>query len=127
MAADATYLYIAGNGPLGAGIYRLNRASLGAANTVPDPLAIGVDLELAGSVAVHLDLVANANYLYFKVRNPNAVHAIARPSTPAPIHLGAINTLGEVGDDGMVYDRTDGVMYLFETETIAAGRLVRVE
>ncbi len=127
MAADATYLYLAGLGGLGEGIYRLTRADLGTDTTVPSPLAVGVDLDLAGSVAVHLDLAANANYLYFRTRSPSAVRAVARPSTPAPIHLGVISTLGEIGDDGMVYDRTDNSIYLFETETDPAGRLVRIQ
>lgn len=127
LAADDTYLYLAGLGPEGEGIYRLAVAGLGTPNGRLEPLAVGVDLDLAGSVSVQLDAASNASYLYFRTRDPSTVQAIAAPASPAPLHVGVISTLGAAGDRGMVFDRGENALYLFETETDAAGRLVRIE
>jgi hypothetical protein len=42
-------------------------------------------------------------------------------------HLGVISTLGGSGDYAVTYDRFGNALYIFETESDAAGRIVKLQ
>lgn len=121
LAADESYLYVAGIGPSGEGVYRLSKAS----PDVPPMLLASLDTSTLHT-AVHVDRLDAATYLYARDAAGD-VHAVVAPSGPSPRHAGVISTLGTNSDYAMVYDRALGAIFLFETETSASGRIVRLD
>lgn len=121
LAADDQYFYVASNGPSGEGVYRLSRSNIAGA-----PVKIAsVD---TGTLCNNIELDAFVAPKHLYVRSATGdVHAVIDPASASPVHIGAISTLGTSSDFAMTFDKADGVLYLFETETDSAGRIVRIE
>jgi cysteine-rich repeat protein len=121
VAMDDQYFYVASNGTSGEGVYRVSRLNVsGAAQKIAN---VGTDTTCNN---IELDAFAGPKYLY--VRNDlGDVHAIKDPASASPVHVGAITTLGTTSDYAMTFDKADGVLYLFETETDSAGRIVMIQ
>jgi len=121
LAADDQYFYFASNGTTGEGIYRLSRSNV--AGPVVKLASIDTDTQCNN---IEVDAFVNPQYLY--VRDAlGDVHAIASPAAATPIHIGVVSSLGTTSDYAMTFDKTDGSLYLFETETDAAGRIVKIQ
>ena len=121
MAADNQYIYVASNGASGEGVYRINKGNItGAAQKI---MTIDTDTLCAN---IELDSFTNPGHLYVRDANGD-VHALVGPASATPIHLGAISTLGETADYAMTLDKSDGSIYIFETETDTAGRIVKLQ
>jgi hypothetical protein len=54
-------------------------------------------------------------------------HAIVQPASATPVHVGVINSLGTISDYAMTYDKANGALYIYETESDTTGRIVRIE
>jgi hypothetical protein len=121
MAADAQYLYVAGNGTAGEGVYRIERAAI--ANPAVKLASLQIDTLCTN---LEIDDTTTAGHLYVRADDGD-VHAIIGPAGSSFNHIGAISTLGGSSDYGMTYDQANGVLYLFETETDSAGRVVMLE
>jgi hypothetical protein len=121
MAADAQFLYVASAGTAGEGVYRIDRAA------IADPAVKLANID-TGTLCnnIEIDDYATAVHLYVRAANGD-VHAILNPATAGTTHLGPISTLGTSNDYGMTYDQANGVLYLFETESDSAGRVVMLE
>ena len=124
IAVDATYIYAAGNLDDDTdldGIYRIARADLGTPSTVPELVAlVNVDLTRA---RLALYTSPTTTYLYFRDDDGN-VH-VADVSGATPLYLGVFSDLGRGGDDALTI--TGDSLYLFESETVSNGRLVRFD
>ena len=121
MAVDATYFYFASNGSSGEGVYRVQRANLAAPAVKIATIDTGT---LCNNIEV--DDHGVAKYLYVRDALGN-VHAVVDPGSATSVHIGAISTLGTSSDFAMTYDASTSSLYLFETETDAAGRIVRLQ
>jgi len=136
IAADATYLYIAGlinydyPEPDIEGIFRLARADLGDSAVMPELLA-QVDISTYQGLPMFVDDDTTATVLYFRrhgvYNQPNQVHAILSPASATPLHIGPILSLGHYQDYAMTLDRSTNSLFLFESETDPDGRIVRVD
>lgn len=124
LAVDATYIYAAGNLDDDTdldGIYRIARADLGTPATVPQLVAL-VNVDLTRS-RLALYTSPTRTYLYFRDDDGN-VH-VADVSGATPVYLGVFSDLGRGGDDALTI--TGDALYLFESETVSNGRLVRFD
>jgi hypothetical protein len=121
MAADDQFLYVASNGSAGEGIYRLSKASIAS----PAVKIATLDTDTAAN-NVEIDAFVNPKNLYV-CDALGDVHAIVDPGLASFAHLGVISTLGTTSDFAMTYDKADGVLYIFETESDTAGRIVRLQ
>ncbi|MDX2012079.1 MAG: myxococcus cysteine-rich repeat containing protein [Myxococcaceae bacterium] len=121
LAVDSTYFYVASNGPQGEGVYRVSRANIAG---TPVRLAAIDTGTLTNNLEV--DSATVPQNLYVRAANGD-VHAVVNPASGTPVHIGAITTIGDGSDYGMAYDRTRRVLYLFETDTDTAGRVVQVD
>ena len=121
LAVDDQYFYVASNGTGGEGVYRVSRADVAG----PAQKIASIDTSTL-CTNIEVDAFVSPQYLY--VRNAlGDVHAVIGPASASPVHVGAISTLGTSSDYAMSYDKADGSLYLFETETDAAGRIVRLQ
>lgn len=120
-AVDNQYFYVASNGASGEGVYRVTRANIAAAATKIATL----DTSTTGN-GVEVDAFVNPQNLYVRAYGGDT-HAIVQPASATPVHIGAINTLGTTSDYAMTYDKANGALYIYETETDSAGRIVRIE
>jgi cysteine-rich repeat protein len=121
MAADSQYFYVASNGLGGEGVYRLLRSNISAAATKIATINTGT---LCNNI--ELDSLVNPQNLY--VRNADGdVHAVLGPASSSPIHVGVVVSLGTASDYAMSFDRAAGSMYLFETESVTSGRIIKVD
>ena len=121
MAADDLYFYVASNGVSGEGVYRLSRADV----TAPALKIATLDTSTTSN-NIEVDSFVAPQNLYVRAYGGD-VHAIVDPQSPVPVSVGAILTLGTTSDYAMAYDKVDGSLYLFETETDSAGRIIRVQ
>ncbi|MBK9263480.1 MAG: hypothetical protein IPM54_27200 [Polyangiaceae bacterium] len=121
LAADDQYFYLAANGISGEGVYRISRANVWAGATKIAALDTSTTRN-----AIEVDAFVNPQHLYVREYGGDT-HVILQPGSASPAHLGAINTLGTTSDYSMTYDKVGGALYLFETETDSAGRIVRIE
>ncbi|WP_437677779.1 DUF4215 domain-containing protein [Sorangium sp. So ce131] len=117
MAADARHLYIAASHAGRPGIYRLDRADMAA-----PPVHIAEGDISATNTSVVVDDTTAASYLYFRDAVGD-VRVVADPGG-TPLELGVLSTLGSAEDRAMTYDAAANTIYLYETETNAAGRVV---
>ncbi|MEQ9496090.1 MAG: Ig-like domain-containing protein [Deltaproteobacteria bacterium] len=126
IAADATYLYFTGISVADNvdGVYRLLRSELGNPSATPE-LMLAIDV---GSSAnpIYLDDPTAPQYLYVRQGNPADIHVIELPQSSAPIYRGVLSDLGVSADYAWTYDAASNSIYLFETETVSGGRIVRV-
>lgn len=121
LAVDTNYFYVASNGASGEGVYRVSRSPVSSAPTFLGPLNTSTL-----HTAIALDSRTAPNYLY--VRDAiGDIHVFASPAGATPTALGVISTLGAPSDYGMTFDETTGALYFFETESDAAGRIVRLD
>ena len=121
MAADATYFYVTANGSSGEGVYRVLRSNVAAP-------AVRIATLDTGTIrnAVAVDSYMSAQHLY--VRDAvGDVHAVIAPGSASPIHVGAISTLGGSADYSMTYDQAGSAIYMWETETVASGRILKLQ
>jgi hypothetical protein len=134
LAADATWIYFAGSRATTPnptrGIFRIRRADIGT-TVVPErisglPIVADTSTSLVARVPMAVDDTTTAHFLYARDANGD-VHVIADPSGATPIEIGRILGLGTVGDFPMAIDPAIPALFLFETETVATGRFVRVE
>ncbi|MEZ4311066.1 MAG: hypothetical protein R3F14_23735 [Polyangiaceae bacterium] len=121
MAADPTYFYVASNGFAGEGIYRIERANI----TGPATKIATINTSTL-CTNIELDSYVSPQYLYARDAVGD-VHAIVDPAGANPVHVGAISTLGTSSDYAMTYDQATSSIYIFETETDSAGRIVRLQ
>jgi len=121
LAADDQFLYVASNGAAGEGVYRLPRASIAS----PAVKLASIDVHTL-TTSIEIDAFVSPSHLY--VRDAlGDVHAVVAPASGGFTHLGAISTLGTTSDFAMTYDKATRVIYLFETETDVAGRVVMLD
>lgn len=120
IAADSQYLYVASNGVGGEGVYRLSRAAVGGAAV--KIASINTDTLTTN---IEVDDVANASVVYVRSADGDTF-AIVSPASASPTPV-IINTLGTASDRGMTYDHAAHALYLFETETDSAGRIVQIK
>lgn len=120
-AADNQYFYVASNGASGEGVYRVSRSNIAAAATKIATLDTSTTAN-----GVEVDAFVNPQYLYVRAYGGDT-HAIIQPASATPTHIGAVNTLGTTSDYAMTYDKVNGALYIYETETDSAGRIVRIE
>jgi cysteine-rich repeat protein len=121
LAADAQYFYTASNGSAGEGVYRIQRASI----TTPAVKIATLDTSVVCN-NIEVDALASPANLYVRASTGD-LHAVIGPASASPIHIGAISTLGTASDFAMTFDKSDGSLYLFETETDSAGRVVQLQ
>ncbi len=121
VAADATYFYVASSGVSGEGVYRVLRSNIAA----PAVKIATVDTSTLHT-SIEVDSYASAQYLY--VRDAlGDIHAVVNPGGATPVHAGVISTLGSSVDYAMAYDQAGSALYFWETETVATGRIVRLQ
>ena len=141
ITADSTYFYWLGTrfpagGPIETGVYRMPRAGGTPQRIASIPVSISGNSDTTrtasgtGSIAVDTT-TGTAGYLYAR-GDDGAVHVVADPGGAAPLHLGAISTLG--GNRAMDYlapDPSDptgrGALFVIETGTVSTGRIVRLD
>ncbi len=121
MAADAQYFYVASNGAQGEGVYRLLRSNIPAA---AEKIATLDTDTLCNNV--ELDSFTSPQNLYVR-DGDGSIHAVVAPASATPTHVGAITTLGTTSDYAMTFDKLDGALYFFETETDANGVIRRMD
>lgn len=129
LAVDATHVYVAANlmdDEDFDGVYRLARADLGTPTTMPELVAL-VDVQTSTTsprARLALHTTGTTTYLYFRDYDGN-VHVA--DVAAAPIYLGILSDLGRSGDEAFTYDPLTDAIYLFETETVSTGRIVRLD
>jgi hypothetical protein len=125
IAADATWLYLAGSTGTGdtfrEGVYRIRRTDLG---TAPAEWIANVNISSTRAPVV-IDSTTAASHLYVRAGD-GSVHVVVDPGG-APVHLGVISTLGRSADSAMAYAPATDSLYVFETLTSAAGNFVRLD
>jgi hypothetical protein len=121
LAADNQYFYLTANGSGGEGVYRVNRTNLSAGATK----IATIDTSTTAN-NIEVDAFVNPQYLYVRAYGGDT-HVIVQPGSANPAHLGVINTLGTTSDYAMAYDKVAKALYVFETESDAAGRILRIE
>jgi len=125
LAVDDTWIYATGNIDDDTdtdGVYRIARADLGNPATLPELIAlVNVDATRA-KLALHT--TGTTTYVYF--RDDDGQLHVADVGG-APQYLGVLSTLGRAGDEAFTYDATADAIYLFESETISNGRIVRLD
>ncbi|MCC7386296.1 MAG: Ig-like domain-containing protein [Deltaproteobacteria bacterium] len=129
LAADAQYFYLLGSraGAVAeAQLARVGREDLLRGTPRPASIVAGLAAQDRGA-AIAIDDLAFPRYLYFRTANPSAVRVIDAPSSRAPIDRGVLIARGRSADRGMTYDPIEGALFVFETETSTAGRVVRLE
>ena len=133
LAADATYYYLLGERRNGTeriqGVHRLPRAALTDPMAEPTTIAEFTMGTTFTGRALYVDNTTSATVLY--TRNVgfsvgNQVLGVVNPGAAEPLFIGPILRLGTTADYAMTYDSADNAIYLFETETDANGRIVRV-
>ncbi|WP_236520026.1 Ig-like domain-containing protein [Sandaracinus amylolyticus] len=137
LAADATWFFFAGAWEVDAtttlrGIFRVRRSELGTAT--PELIAAlpihtvssSGSVSYVARVPMFVDSTTSASYLYARA-NTGEVHAVMDPGGATPVYVGAISPLGDTGDFAMAYDPADASIFLFETETVSTGRIVRLD
>ncbi len=72
-----------------------------------------------------LHTTATTTYLYFRDDDGN-LH-VADVGAATPIYLGILTDLGDAGDEAFTYDSNTDAIYLFESETVSTGRIVRLD
>lgn len=125
MAADQTFLYLMGVSVTGGveGLYRLNRADLGAPTT-PAVLLARLELDTSAQHAAFLDDPAGPQYLYVKSNDPAAVLVIAEPGEDAPVIRGFLARQGRSSDFAWTFDSTTNSILYYESESSTAGRII---
>jgi hypothetical protein len=131
LAADDEYVYFAGDVFDGfayvQGIYRIARSGLTDPLTVPEPLAITTTAGGTGTwTPVLIDDPIDPDQLYFRA-STGALHVIVEPDSAAPLYLGSHVALGTTSDEVMAYDPLTNSVFMFETQTVVNGRLVRID
>jgi hypothetical protein len=131
LAADDEYVYFAGDVFDGfayvQGIYRIARSGLTDPLTVPEPLAITTTAGGTGTwTPVLIDDPIDPDQLYFRA-STGALHVIVEPDSAAPLYLGSLVALGTTSDEVMAYDPLTNSVFMFETQTVVNGRLVRID
>lgn len=121
LAADATYFYVASNGVSGEGVYRILRSNVAA----PAVKIATIDTGLTHN-NIEVDSFVSAQTLYVRDA-PGDIQAVINPAGASPGPTFVISTLGTVSDFAMVYDQTAAALYFWETETVATGRLLRLQ
>ncbi|MEM9067195.1 MAG: Ig-like domain-containing protein [Myxococcota bacterium] len=131
LASDDTYVYLCGDIESGGpeGVVRIPRTELGNATYMPEILAV---LDVSSTrCPVVTDDPRSPRQLYFRSAlfgsAGNNVHVVVDPGGATPLHLGSILRLGGSSDYAMAYDLDERALYLFETQTVSIGRIVRVE
>jgi hypothetical protein len=132
LAADDTYLYVAGALTDGGteGIFRIPFTELSDESYTPPNLAPGIDHDgtpfPSREVAMYVDGVSAPGHLY--VRNDvGHVEVIVDPASGSPLHLGEIIRVGTSSDEAMWLDPATGALYLFETESDSDGSFLRFD
>jgi hypothetical protein len=121
VAADATYFYVASSGSGAEGVYRVLRSNIAAPAVKIATIDTGT---LHNNIEV--DSYVAANHVY--VRDVTGdLHAIANPGGASPVHIGVISNLGTGSDYAMAYDQAGAAIYMWESETVTAGRIVKLE
>lgn len=129
LAADAQYFYLLGSraGAVAeAQLSRVGREDLLRGAPRPASIVAGLAAQDRGG-AIAIDDLAFPRYLYFRTADPSAVRVIDAPSSRAPIDRGVLIVRGRPADRGMTYDPIEGALFVFETETSTAGRVVRLD
>lgn len=121
MAADSTYFYVASNGTQGEGIYRIERANVAGAAVKLANINTGINCN-----NIELDSFSAPQTLYARDAN-GSIHAVVQPASATPTHIGEISSLGTTSDYAMTFDQATGSLYFFETETVSAGRILRID
>lgn len=126
IAADGTYVYFTAQSVAGNvdGVYRIARTDLSNPATVPE-LVLQIDIGTLGS-PIYLDDPVAPQYLYVRQGNPADIHVVELPGSSAPIYRGVIADLGGSADYAWTYDASTNSIFLFETESVTAGQIVRV-
>jgi hypothetical protein len=76
----------------------------------------------------NIDVDADVDPKNLYVRDATGdIHAIVNPGLASFAHIGAISTRGESADFAMAFDKTNGTLVFFETESITAGAIVRMQ
>jgi hypothetical protein len=123
LAADDQYFYVVGTGNNGegSGVFRVSRAAIAGPVT---KLATVTLSTLKNNIDV--DLHVNPQNLYVHSSNGD-IHVVVSPGQAGFVPLGAISTLGTASDYAMTFDKTTGALFFFETESNAAGAIVRMQ
>ena len=123
LAADDQYFYVVGTGNNGegSGVFRVSRAAIAGPVTK-------LATVLLSTTKNNIDVDAHVNPQNLYVRSSNGdIHVIARPNQADFVHLGPISTLGTTSDFGMVFDKTSGALFFFDTESNATGSIIRMQ
>lgn len=119
-AADSQHFYVAGVGRNGKGLFRIDRN---------DITGIPAQIGLVNASTVHssvvVDNTTSAANLYVRPLVGN-IEAFVDPAGNAA-YLGPVSTAGTGSDYAMTFDEAGGVIYLFETETSATGRVHQLQ
>jgi len=120
LAADSAYFYVAGQGRNSQGLFRIARGAISG-----PAVQIGIFPTSSIHTSVVADSGASAANLYVRPLTGN-IEAFVDPGGAAA-RVGVLSTLGSGSDYGMAYDPWTEVLYFFETETSAAGRVVMLQ
>jgi hypothetical protein len=72
-----------------------------------------------------LHTTATTTYLYFR-DDVGSLH-VADVGGASPVYLGILTDLGDSTDEAFTYDPNTDAIYLFESETVSNGRIVRLD
>jgi hypothetical protein len=116
LAADATFLYLAGRSGTTEGIYRLRRADLMDSSQAPVLLASGENLP-NDRTGIAVDSTASARVLYYRTDGSSDVWMIVDPHLDTPTWAGRIVGDGGGSGFGLAYDPAGRSVYLLDGST----------
>ncbi|UJR78392.1 Subtilisin-like serine protease [Sandaracinus amylolyticus] len=123
IAANASWVFVIGNGDAGRTVYRIPRANLSAP---PQPIALAAGLSFSssnGSMAYD----ETRDVLYFRTTSTQGgIYAVWDASSPTPIYAGPVILRGRSSDHGLAIDPAIPALFMFETETSTDGTFVEV-
>lgn len=132
IAADDTYLYVAGEYKTGfeEGVFRIPFTELGNATYDPVNLMPGINHDgtpfVGNEIAMYVDATTSPGHLY--VRNADGhFEATIDPGGASPIYVGEIISVGGSGDNAAWLDLATGSLYIFETDSESSGSFLRYD
>lgn len=132
LAADGTYLYVAGEveADFTEGVFRIPFSELGNPEYVPVNIAEGIDHDGTPSpsaeIAMYLDSTSAPGHLYVRTAL-GPIHVIVDPAGASPFYLGEVVSVGESGDNAAWLDPATGSLYVFETSSSSTGAFLRFD